>query len=98
MKFINFKQDQVYTKTTNLGDETEYFKKVGDDYYTVNAKGKWEKTQELSLADEFAISNDNPGIESFSDMYHLYVTGDANTQQVYLHKLLRTMAQKMDEL
>lgn len=93
MKFTGFKVGKLYKRK----EDGLFFKKENDSYYTCT-DGIWIKTDDLKLADEFEITQENPGLDTFSYMYNLYKTGDAETQKRYHDKLLSEMAKYLDEI
>jgi len=73
------------------------FKKEEDKHFKV-VDGKWELTEDLSLADDFKPLSEDPSIISLEDTFHAYVNGDAENQGKYLNRLLHNLAKKVDAL
>jgi len=95
MKFTAFKSRKFYKRES----DGAFFKREDNgEYRKINNDGKWEKSDDLHLSDNFIHTHENPGIDSFEDMFYKYNNGDAESQKRSLDSLLLGLARLADKL
>lgn len=93
MKVTEFKDGVYYLR---ISDNT-LFKKEGSEYFKCNAKGYWDKTDDIKISDQFKINTEISINETFESMFNKYRSGDAESQRRYLDALLLGMARVLDK-
>ena len=97
MKFTDMKSGNFYKRKSDGAFFQKAHKDLGGHYLKINSDGKWEKTEDLHFSDQLVHTHENPGVETFEDMFLKYRNGDAHDQKHYLDKLLLGLARKADQ-
>jgi len=90
----NFKVGRIYVRES---DGIHFKKDANGVFYKVD-EGKWIKSLELTLGDEFKETQIDPGISTYEDMYDRYINGDAYSQDKYFKLLLQRLMTDVQEL
>lgn len=95
MKLTAIKPGKFYKREH---DGAFFKKEENGEFKTVNKKGKWVSTDDLKLSDNFIQTHENPGVDTYEDLFYKYTNGDAESQKKSLDLLLLGLARMADKL
>ena len=95
MKLTAIRPGKFYKRET---DNAFFKKEENGEFKKINKHGKWIKTEDLQLSDNFLQTHENPGVDTYEDLFYKYTNGDAETQKKSLDLLLLGLARLADNI